>query len=178
MNVSDIGALADWLTKREAAAAIGVSTKAIERFAAARKLEQRSRPQARGPAVAVYHPQDVARLAAERRTSPPAPFVVPDGAPPVSGKGDGIADRLAIAGSPVGGDDALQRFATALVRAVGSQTSETWAPMSQTLFVTITQAAAVSGLSSACLRRLIADGTLKALKDRGWRIRRRDLEML
>src|SRR5205823_12754382 len=54
--------LSDWLTKQQAADAIGVSTKAIERFAQAGKLEQRFRAQAHGPKVAVYFPDDVAKL--------------------------------------------------------------------------------------------------------------------
>jgi excisionase family DNA binding protein len=65
-------------------------------------------------------------------------------------------------------------FAAAL-RAVTSEKSQN---DSQRLFLTLREAAALSGLSQACLRRLIADGSLEARRDRGWRIRRRDLERL
>src|SRR5438105_13268396 len=68
--------LSHWLTKQQAADAIGVSTKAIERFTQAKKLEQRFRPRAGSPHVAVYDPDDVARIAHERHPAPP-PFVLP-----------------------------------------------------------------------------------------------------
>jgi len=68
--------LSDWLTIADAAAVIGCSTRTIERLARAGKLEQRLRPQAGSPAVAVYNPDDVAERAKERRRAP-APFVVP-----------------------------------------------------------------------------------------------------
>ena len=44
--------------------------------------------------------------------------------------------------------------------------------------MTLADASAVSGLSETYLRRQIAEQTLKAVQDRGWRIRRRDLETL
>ena len=47
-----------------------------------------------------------------------------------------------------------------------------------TLFLTLTEAVARSGLSRACLLRKIKAGTLDAEKDRGWKIRRKDLEAL
>jgi excisionase family DNA binding protein len=46
------------------------------------------------------------------------------------------------------------------------------------LFLTVEEASALTGLTQAYLRRAIEGGTLKAIKDRGWRIRRRDLEQL
>ena len=55
--------LSDWLVAMEAAMRIGCSTRTIERLARAKRLEQRLRPQAGSPAVAVYNPSDVARLA-------------------------------------------------------------------------------------------------------------------
>jgi len=174
--------LTDWLTKQQAADAIGVSTKAIERFARAKKLEQRFRPQARGPQVAVYHPDDVARLASERQPAPSAfvlpadPMHLPDPAP-TNGNGRG-ASQLARAIAPAvaaPADDPLRALAAAIC-AFMSQTSET--SVSETLFLTIREAAGVTGLSQAYLRRLIAAGTLKAVRDRGWRIRRRDLDLL
>lgn len=44
--------------------------------------------------------------------------------------------------------------------------------------MTIAQASAITGLSQAYLRREIEAGLLFAVKDRGWRIRRKDLAML
>jgi len=179
-TVSDIRRridLSDWLTKAQAADAIGVSTKAIERFAKAGKLEQRSRPQAHGPNVVVYFPDDVARLASERHPEAPA-FVLP--AVPESSRANGRpvatpASGLELTAPPT--DEPIRALFAAALRAVLSQTSQT-SPVSQTLFLTIAEAAAVSGLSQACLRRMIGEGTLQAIRDRGWRIRRRDLEQL
>ena len=66
-----------WLTKQQAATAIGVTTKTVERLAQDQKLQQASwRRPTGGPEVAVYHPADVARLAKERRPGA-APFVLP-----------------------------------------------------------------------------------------------------
>ena len=65
-----------WPTKQQAADTIGCSTKWIERFTWEKRLQMRlwKRPEG-GPRIAVYHPEDVARLAAER--NPDAePFVV------------------------------------------------------------------------------------------------------
>jgi excisionase family DNA binding protein len=171
--------MSDWLTKQQAADAIGVSTKAIERFAHARKLEQASRPQARGPNVAVYNPDDVARLASERHPAP-TPWVLPaDADPRPRRNGTTPAEGLVPSSPPpltttLEGDP-LRAFAVAVVAAVMSQTSETRpAP----LFVTLDEAARVSGLSRGYIRRLIRDQKLPAVRCRGWRIRRRDLERL
>jgi excisionase family DNA binding protein len=51
-------------------------------------------------------------------------------------------------------------------------------PQAPKLVLTLPEAAAVSGLSQAFLKRAIKDGRLPAEKDRGWRIRRKDLEAL
>jgi hypothetical protein len=70
---------ATWLTKQQAADAIGVSTKTIEAFAKDQKIQQAAwRPQGRGAERAVYNPDDVARMVQERRGAP-APFVLPAG---------------------------------------------------------------------------------------------------
>jgi excisionase family DNA binding protein len=171
--------LSDWLTKPQAADAIGVSTKAIERFAQARKLEQGSRPQLRGPNVAVYNPEDVARLASERHPVR-APWLLPaDADRPARRNGTRPPDGL-VASAPTGlattGDsDPLRAFAAAVYAAVMSQTSET---RPATLFVTLEEAATLTGLSRNYLRRLISEQKLAAVRAPGWRIRRRDLELL
>ncbi len=166
-----------WLTKEQAAAAIGRSTKAIERATRAGKLEQRFRPQAGSPDVAVYFPDDVAKLAQERHTKGAKEFLVPGPVGPANGNGHHGAAALAIVPAVGGsGEELLRALVTAAVHLM-SQTSQTVSETSA-LFLTLPQAAAVSGLSRACLRRKIAEGTLKAEKDRGWKIRRKDLEQL
>jgi excisionase family DNA binding protein len=161
----------NWPTKPEAAAAIGVTTKTLERLVQAGQIQQASwRRQGRGPLLAVYEPGDVARLARERQPSPLPPFLVPATGNGKTGNNGNHVDAMARAELP--GDDLLRVLVAAAMR-VMSQTSQT-----PPRFVTLAEAAAVSGLSQAYLRRLIADGTLKAIRDRGWRIRRTDLEAL
>jgi excisionase family DNA binding protein len=172
--------VADWLTKAQAAELIGVSTKTIEAWAQAKKLQQAARPQAHGPALAVYHPEDVARLASERRAAPLAPFVVPG---PTGGNGLSPKNVLASTESvrATAGAELLREFLGAFVHAVGatSQNSENaTSESSQRSFVTIAEASAITGLTQAYLRRAIDDERLPAIKDRGWRIRRKDLEAL
>lgn len=170
-----------WLTKQQAADAIGVTTKTVERFVQAGQIQQaRWQREGRGPQLAVYHPDDVARLASERKPGPLPPFVVPTSNGAANGNGHGIhtAPIEALARTPdssianIDGADLLRVLVTAAAR-VMSETSQT-----PTLFLTLQEAAAVSGLTQAYLRRACESGTLKAVKDRGWRIRRTDLEQL
>jgi hypothetical protein len=171
-----------WPTKAEAATLIGVATKTIERLVAAGKIQQASRRSQRGGAKeVVYHPDDVDRIARERRTGPPAAFVVPDGAPPKNGNGHhaGSASAALTIGRPEGlqsvppGDDPIRQLFAAALRAV-SETSQT----SHALFLTIPEAAVMSGFSQAYLRRKCQEGWSGAIKDGAWKIRRKDLEAL
>lgn len=172
----------NWLTKQQAADAIGVSTKAIERFTRSGKLQQAFRPQAGSPHVAVYHPDDVARIAASRPPGPLPPFLVPGSGEPANGNGNGHhalavgsvtlgADRLA---PLTPGEDLFRALVTSALKVV-SETSET-----PTLYVTVKEAAAILGLPQVDVRVLIAGGELPCRKTRrgGIRIRRRDLEAL
>jgi hypothetical protein len=168
-----------WLTKQQAADTIGVSTKTIEQFAKDGKIQQAAwRPQGRGAEKAVYHPDDVARIAAERRPGPQA-FVLPAGVtPPVNGNGHqtGIRPLTPLTGAPSGEDVLRLVFAAALQR-LTSENPET-SENSQKLFLTIPEAAVVSGFSQAYLRRKCQDGWTGAIKDGAWKIRRKDLEAL
>ena len=152
-----------WLTKQQAADAIGVSTKTIEKFAQERKIEQArwQRPTG-GPLVAVYQPDDVGRLATERRGEH-VPFVMP-----AIGTG-----AIALATRP---PDPGAAGLGALLGALQATAEKFQKPSA--LFLTLPEAAAFTGLSQAYLRRLLEAGTLTAIRDRGWRIRRRDLEAL
>lgn len=169
-----------WLTKQQAADAIGVSTKTIEKLAQERKLEQAVwRPQNRGAARAVYHPDDVARMVQERRREA-VPFVLPAGGAS-NGNGHGAIARTSPFSNFEEARQAMVAVVTDLAAAVRaslpappSETSHT----SQKSVLTIPEAAAASGWTEAYLRRQIKAGTLKAEKDRGWKIRRKDLEAL
>jgi excisionase family DNA binding protein len=156
-----------WLTKQQAAEAIGVSTKTIEKLADEKKIQQVywKRPET-GARAAMYHPGDVARVRKERNPGAEA-FVVPSGSVP----------ELTPPTPSVDG------FAHALVQAVkkASENSERQGSVriAERLFLTYAEAAQYSGLPQSHIRRLVAEGNLEALRTgAGWRIRRRDLEKL
>ena len=179
--------LSDWLPIVDAAKAIGCSTRTIERLGRAKKLEQRLRPQAGSPAVAVYNPDDVARLASERRPAA-APFVLPAVQTP---NGNGHQAPTALSRNrdtqPLASDDPIRQFFVTLIRAIQSPPmSATQSPPSppvaetvaETRVLTLDEAVAASGWTRAYLLRKIHNGTLNAEKDRGRKIRRKDLEAL
>jgi excisionase family DNA binding protein len=154
-----------WLSKQAAADAIGVSTKTIEKFVKNGVLDQATwRRPSGGMPIAVYDPDDVVRLAHARQ--PARPYVVPGGrgmsAPPT----EALA-RL---------DDELGISREVFIQAVRAFTAHTEAAVKPIL--TLKEAAKVSGWSQAFLRRAIKEGRLPAEKDRGLRIRRRDLDQL
>ncbi len=164
--------MSDELTKDQAAARAGVSTKAIERWVRAGKLDQRFRPQAGTSPVAIYLAEDIDRIAATRQPGPPKPFLVPDGLrPAVNGNGHG-SQLPAISHPPSellsSGEELLKALMTALVHSM-SQTSQTSA------YVDKTEALALSGVSAGELRRAVKAGEVKV---RGRRYRRTDLEAL
>jgi len=179
--MSDPPDYATWPTKAQAAAALGVTPKTVERFVQAGQIQQaRWRRQGRGPALAVYHPDDVARLAAERRLGPLPAFVVP--APAVAGNGNGrgakfpaVSDRQRVAPQPADALAAgLQAFVAAL-RAV-SETSETLAQTSATpRYVDRATALRITGVSAAELRKAVQAGEIHR---RGRAYSRKDCEAL
>ena len=178
---------ATWLTKQQAADRLGVSTKTVEVFAKEKKLEQAVwRPQGRGMPRVVYHPDDVDRMAAERRGEA-VPFVLPAGPP---GNGNGHATLARSTAPPADLDvrralaAGLTEFAAAL-RSLSSESSQSSqssqrseTSQTPTLYLTIAEASAFAGLSQAYLRRKCQAGWTGAIKDGAWKIRRKDLEAL
>ena len=71
----------DWPTKDEAAKAMGVSVKTLERMADAGKIEQQFRPRPGRSDVAVFNPKDVEREASRRAAAVGVPFIMPSDAP-------------------------------------------------------------------------------------------------
>lgn len=172
----------DPLTKQQAADRIGVTTKTIERLTHDGKLHPtRWRRPTGGPAVVVYDPDEVDRIAQARQPAALPSILVPTGKElPTNGNGSGSTalahmestlDPSGIQRAP--GED----FFRVLVAAAGRVLSET--SQTPTLFLTIKEASLATGLTQAYLRRRCEDGTLKAIRDgRRWRIRRTDLEAL
>ena len=166
-----------WLTKQQAADAIGVSTKTIEKFADDKKLQQAEwkRPEG-GPRIVVYHPRDVERLRKERNPEAP-PFVLQAAdEKPAAPASKAVAVRQP---NP-------EQFMQALAAAVGtaSQNSQKRAEVSlaERLYLSLAEAAEYTGLGVGYLRRQIAEGKLALVKGAGPHgadvLRRADLEKL
>ena len=168
----------DPLTKQQAADRIGVTTKTIERLTHDGKLHPtRWRRPTGGPAVVVYDPDEVDRIAQARQPGPAASILVPITKElPSNGNGhqpETLA-RVPDEGIGVGGYVDLVRMLAEAGRRVLSETSQT-AP----LFLTIKEAAIRTGLSQAYLRRKCQEGWAGAFKDGGvWKLRTVDLETL
>lgn len=172
----------DPLTKQQAADRIGVTTKTIERLTHDGKLHpMRWRRPTGGPELVVYDPDEVDRIAQARQPGPAAPILVPvTKALPSNGNGSGASalahmeSTLDPSGIQLAPSEDFFRVLVAAAARVLSETSQT-----PTLYLTIQEAAALSGLSRAYVQRAVEAGTLKAIRDgRRWRIRRTDLEAL
>ena len=160
------------MTKQQAAYCLAVSTKQIERWTREKRLQAKKwkRPEG-GPAIAVYHPDDVERIAHDR--NPDAePFLLPAAEKPTNGT-HAIAVR----------QPSAEQFLQALSAAISgmSQTSQTGPAR---LWLTLREAADYSGLPAATLLEFLLSGRLPALdvgrRRRGgrWRIRQVDLRKL
>lgn len=151
-----------WLTKHQAARALKVSTKTLERMLQEgvriqRALWQRN---GRGPKLAVYHPDDVA-TAAKARGALPATFLMPaDQASSPAAQEAGIAPLAML-----GGDVPLERLVSWM--ATVSQTMSQMSQTPQTKWVTLLEAEPLSGLSKRALRQEIRAGRLTSLRSRG-----------
>ena len=184
--------LTTWLPIADAAARIGCSTRTVERLAAAKKLEARLRRQDGTPPVMVLSPESVAEVAATRRREA-APFVLPS-IPAGNGNGHGrpvehiesTLDPSGIQRRPA--DDLFRQFVTLAIQALQSPPSPpVAASVAASSYLTLAEAAAEKRVSEALVRRWIRTGALPVEReprsqwtatDRGWRIKKKDLETL
>jgi len=176
-------ALSEWLTKQQAAETLGVSTKTIESFAAGGKLQSAKRSQIGRPPAVVYHPADVTRLANERHANPA--YVVPSSD---AGAGAVVASpRTSPTASPSASpiqamqERTVEDLRLALRLAVERIQQDSGNPVALTdrVFLTVQEAAQLTGLPRTYLKELMREEKIPALKTgRGWRLRRRDLEAL
>jgi len=184
--------LTTWLPIADAAARIGCSTRTVERLAAAKKLEARLRRQDGTPPVMVLSPESVAEVAATRRREA-APFVLPT-VPAGNGNGHGL--RKAGDAAQLGNSQLRTTSAEALIRqffalAIAALQSPPSPPVAEMLaatsYLTLAEAAAEKRVSEALVRRWIRTGALPVEReprsqwtatDRGWRIKKQDLETL
>jgi len=169
-----------WLTKQESALRLNVSTKMVEKWANEKRLQHAKwkRPEG-GARIAVYHPDDVQRLARER--NPDAePFVLPaEAADRKPTNGSAAAHAIAVR------QPSEQQLLQALAAFAGaSQSSQTQRRVSldKQLYLTLSEAAEFTGLGVGYVRRLVTEGKLALVKGAGPRradvLRRVDLEKL
>jgi hypothetical protein len=164
-----------WYLKQQAAEAIGISTKQLDRWAEEKKLQRHKwkRPGG-GPLINVYHPGDVDRLAQSRNQT--VAFVLPDdGSSPAA---NGTETSHAVARRQPSAEQLLQVFSAV------SEMSRTQRRVSldKQRWHTIPEAAEFLGLGVKCLRDLITEGKLALVKGKGPRgadvLDRVDLEKL
>ncbi len=150
--------LAEWKTKGEAAVILECSEKTIERMAGRREIERRERRIPGRKPLPVFNPEDIERLQA-------ASAVVE--AFPVKRQGNG-GNALVKRSGGADGFNSVIDFAAAMQRPRVT--------VNEKFYLTLAEAVELSGLSRAFLLRQIKSGGLKAIKDRGWKIRRSELE--
>lgn len=174
------------MTKAEAAEALGVSTRAVERYVAAGRL---TRGTARGATGRVLDLDagEVERLAVELNT-PQAPTLSdsPDATRPdvpetAIVKVPQQARTLAQPAQPEGAAQMMQVLAALLEEARQDATRQAATgrpvvPVEARLTLSLDEAAALSGVPRSMLRAAISDGSLAAKKlGRGWKVRRSEL---
>lgn len=164
----------EWITKAHAAAILDCDERTIERRARAGRIASRAKP----GRPTLYRAEDVEGL--RLGTPPEVRTGILEPLPSVNGNGHGAI--AALRPPPPTFEDAvvalLQRVDRVFATGATGPTHTPTGPTLPTLFLTVSEASAVSGLSQAYLRRLIREGLLIAIRDRGWKIRRRDLEGL
>jgi len=176
-----------WYSKQAAADLIGVSTKSIENFAAQSKIASALwRDPAGGPQKRVYAPEDVQRLAAARQDagSPQfgfGPNVPPHLTPFLSPQPATVGLAIPANGAPASGlGNFLETFALSqkeLATKLGEKTASE--KLASKLFLTIKEAAELSGLSQAYIHRACVETRLDAIRDgQVWKIRRAALAAL
>ncbi len=156
------------MTKKEVADLLQVSSKSVENFAAAGKLQSAKRKQTGRPDAAVYHPGDVVRLREERdrELAPHAVARIPEAH---FSQSSPTSQTL-----PVYANTQMETALIAVLREQFQKPAETHFP-----FVTIKEASAITRLSQVYIRKCVTCGKLEGIQDgrRLW-IRRRDLEGL
>ena len=146
---------AAWLTKQEAARAIGASEKQIERLAKKGQIEQKFRTAPGQARVSIFHPGDVQRIVDGQRTT----FRVQETALSVS---DRIDTRAT---------DVFAQVLEHIAHVVEAQNN--W--NERAVYVSLDEALRITGLSAATVRRLAREGRVARLSRK---YRRADLEKL
>jgi excisionase family DNA binding protein len=156
------------MTKEDAAAFLGVSTRAIERYTSSGRLSVRYEKGKTRPR-AIYNKEELIQLKAELEN----PSLI---RPQVQQPGASNNQSLAIA--PTKPDTQFAEFVGVVASAFEQARSHhVIVPLADKLTLNLQEAAALSGLSKQRLRDAIREKKLKAqIIGRGWRVKRDDLE--
>ena len=168
-----------WLTKQQAAKALNCATKTVEQLAKASKLQtaKYKRPEG-GPALCVYHPDDVERLRKERNPEAEA-FVLPAEEKPATSLQTRVWPLIKITD---GEKAVLFEYFKSIYKPAQPAVF-----LREKVFLTLPEAVQLTGLPDATIRRLIKHwnerkpdaAQLNAMMTGdGWRVRRKDLEAL
>jgi hypothetical protein len=156
-----------WLTTAEVCARLGISESTLDRQVRGDRWQVRLRPRPGKKPERVFAPHEV-----EARTPKPVTEVVND--PSNSVSLTGLQSRPQIPQIPQ--LDAWSAIGARLLEAMAARPAAPAPEPAPTLFCTLPEASAISGLSVPCLKRLIASGDLRAIRDRAFKVRREDLK--
>lgn len=153
----------EWPAKPDAAAQLGISEAEIDRLVSEKHLNARKRSFAGGEVIFI-DPESIRNL---QQNFGAAGALVRVEEPL----------RLSTHAARTGGMELA--FLTFLQSLVASASSSQTVPVERRIFLTVAESAELSGLPAGFLRRLMRDGTLKAIRaGTRWRIPRAELESL
>jgi excisionase family DNA binding protein len=144
---------AEWITKLDAAEQLGISERTLERTIQKQRLRTAQRRIPGRKPIVVIHPSDFEKL--RRETVPATPN-------PPSEESTDLTVRPP--------SRVVQEFFQSLLTTLPY-------PL-KALSLSIKEASAYTGFSQAFLLRQVKEGKLPAIRDRGYRLLRRDLDVL
>jgi hypothetical protein len=170
----------DWPTKSEAAQALGCSVRQVERMIEAGAIITGFRPVPHRRAACVCNPDDITRVAGERRAAAQPQSVVRDDKGMMRTLPE--VDIAAVSGSISGLSRVVMRELLGLAsdgaRATVAASNPQAVPLSQKAYLTLDQAIEYSGLPKAELNRRMKMGLLETVRAGRWYIRRKSLDTL
>ena len=159
MGIVKATSLPDWKTLTEAAEILKCSERTIIRMADQKKIQRVQRRVPGRKPLPVYNPADIETI--RKDTVELEPF-------PVAKQ----VEELAVA------PQTRQRGLDLLAQMFTDRSAAPRVPLERKLFLTLIEASEYSGMPRAWILQKIKADELAAIKARGWRIRRADLEQL
>jgi excisionase family DNA binding protein len=155
------------MNKKDAAAFLGVSTRAIERYTTARKLNPQYK-QGKNGLEANYSQEELQKLKEEREQPAQIDRLSSPDNPHQMLQRRGLADLTELISAGV---------AKGVTEAQSNTNGHNTVRLTEKLTLDMSEAVVLSGLSRGYLTSAIRDQKLKAAKrGRGWNIKRKDLE--